>query len=104
MSFRQRVLHSAPLIAFTLVIVFLGLSLAGYDSADPPGWNASPRNEPADQSLRPGRSDAGPCSVHHARLVVLALAAGTRGPRSLGVRQAARSRSTGTVLSASAWC
>ncbi len=46
MSFRQRVLRSAPIIAFTLVIVFLGLSLGGYDSADPPGWNASPRNEP----------------------------------------------------------
>jgi len=46
MSFRQQVLHSAPIIAFTLVIVFLGLSLGGYDSADPPGWNASPRNEP----------------------------------------------------------
>jgi DNA segregation ATPase FtsK/SpoIIIE, S-DNA-T family len=46
MSFRQQVLRSAPIIAFTLVIVFLGLSLGGYDSADPPGWNASPRNEP----------------------------------------------------------
>ena len=53
MSFRQRVLRSAPIIAFTLVIVFLGLSLAGYDPADPPGWNASPRNEPATNPCGP---------------------------------------------------
>jgi DNA segregation ATPase FtsK/SpoIIIE, S-DNA-T family len=53
MSFRQQVLRSAPIIAFTLVIVFLGLSLAGYDAADPPGWNASPRNEPATNPCGP---------------------------------------------------
>src|SRR5271168_4059818 len=53
MSFRQRVLRSAPIIAFTLVIVFLGLSLGGYDSADPPGWNASPRNEPPSNPCGP---------------------------------------------------
>src|SRR5580693_2567176 len=46
MSVRQRVLHSAPLIAFALTIVFLGLSLGGYDPADPPGWGAHPVNQP----------------------------------------------------------
>jgi DNA segregation ATPase FtsK/SpoIIIE, S-DNA-T family len=46
MSVRQRVLHAAPLIAFALAIVFLGLSLAGYDPADPPGWGADPVNQP----------------------------------------------------------
>ena len=46
MSVRQRVLHSAPLIAFALAIVFLGLSLGGYDPADPPGWGAEPVNQP----------------------------------------------------------
>jgi DNA segregation ATPase FtsK/SpoIIIE, S-DNA-T family len=46
MSVRQRVLHSAPLIAFALAIVFLGLSLGGYDPADPPGHGAEPANQP----------------------------------------------------------
>jgi S-DNA-T family DNA segregation ATPase FtsK/SpoIIIE len=46
MSLRQRALRSAPLIASALAIVFLGLSLAGYDPADPPGWNAQPVNTP----------------------------------------------------------
>jgi len=46
MSVRQRVLRSAPLIAFALAIVFLGLSLAGYDPGDPPGWGAEPVNQP----------------------------------------------------------
>ncbi len=46
MSVRQRVLHSAPLIAFALAIVFLGLSLGGYDPADPPGHGAEPSNQP----------------------------------------------------------
>jgi DNA segregation ATPase FtsK/SpoIIIE, S-DNA-T family len=46
MSVRQRVLHAAPLIAFALTIVFLGLSLAGYDPADPPGRAAEPVNQP----------------------------------------------------------
>ena len=46
MSVRQRVLHSAPLIAFALAIVFLGLSLGGYDPADPPGQGADPVNQP----------------------------------------------------------
>jgi DNA segregation ATPase FtsK/SpoIIIE, S-DNA-T family len=46
MSVRQRVLRSAPIIAFALAIVFLALSLAGYDPADPPGWSASPLNQP----------------------------------------------------------
>jgi S-DNA-T family DNA segregation ATPase FtsK/SpoIIIE len=46
MSVRQRVLRSAPLIAFALAIVFLGLSLGGYDPADPPGWSAQPVNDP----------------------------------------------------------
>ena len=46
MSVRQRVLHSAPLIAFALAIVYLGLSLGGYDPADPPGHGADPANQP----------------------------------------------------------
>ncbi|MGO9923059.1 MAG: DNA translocase FtsK [Isosphaeraceae bacterium] len=46
MSVRQRVLRSAPILAFTLAIVFLALSLAGYDPADPPGWGAAPLNQP----------------------------------------------------------
>ncbi len=46
MSVRQRVLRSAPILAFALAIVFLALSLAGYDPADPPGWSASRLNQP----------------------------------------------------------
>jgi S-DNA-T family DNA segregation ATPase FtsK/SpoIIIE len=46
MSVRQRVLRSAPILAFALAIVFLGLSLAGYHPADPPGWGACPLNLP----------------------------------------------------------
>jgi DNA segregation ATPase FtsK/SpoIIIE, S-DNA-T family len=46
MSLRQRVLRSAPLIAFALAIVFLALSLVGYDPADSPGWGAEPLNQP----------------------------------------------------------
>ena len=46
MSVRQRVLQSAPLVAFSLAIVFLGLSLGGYNPADPPGWGAEPPNNP----------------------------------------------------------
>ncbi len=46
MSVRQRALRSAPLIAFGLAIVFLGLSLFGYDPADPPGRGAEPVNQP----------------------------------------------------------
>ena len=60
MSVRQRVLRSAPLIAFGLAIVFLGLSLGGYDPADPPGHGAEPVNAAAGQSLRPGRRAAAP--------------------------------------------
>ena len=37
MSLRHRALRSAPLIGFGLAIVFLTLSLYGYDPADPPG-------------------------------------------------------------------
>jgi DNA segregation ATPase FtsK/SpoIIIE, S-DNA-T family len=66
MSFRQQVLHSAPMIAFTLVIVFLGLSLGGYDAADPPGWNASPRNEPP-------TNPCGPVGATLAHLLFIAL-------------------------------
>jgi S-DNA-T family DNA segregation ATPase FtsK/SpoIIIE len=44
MSVRQRVLQSAPLIAFALAIVFLGMSLGGYDPADPPGRGTEPVN------------------------------------------------------------
>jgi DNA segregation ATPase FtsK/SpoIIIE, S-DNA-T family len=46
MSVRQRVLRSAPLVAFGLGVVFLGLSLGGYSPADPPGWGAFPLNDP----------------------------------------------------------
>jgi DNA segregation ATPase FtsK/SpoIIIE, S-DNA-T family len=46
MSLRQRVLRSAPLVAFALAVVFLGLSLGGYNPADPPGWAADPPNHP----------------------------------------------------------
>jgi DNA segregation ATPase FtsK/SpoIIIE, S-DNA-T family len=53
MSLRQRVLHSAPLIAFALAIVFLGLSLGGYDPADPPGHGAEPVNQPATNPCGP---------------------------------------------------
>src|SRR4029077_18551657 len=53
MSVRQRVLHAAPLIAFALVIVFLGLSLGGYDPADPPGWGADPVNQPPSNPCGP---------------------------------------------------
>jgi S-DNA-T family DNA segregation ATPase FtsK/SpoIIIE len=53
MSVRQRVLHSAPLIAFALVIVFLGLSLGGYDPADPPGFSADPVNQPPSNPCGP---------------------------------------------------
>ncbi len=45
MSVRQRALRSAPLIAFGLAIVFLVLSLLGYDPADPPGHGAEPANQ-----------------------------------------------------------
>ena len=44
MSVRQRALRSAPLIGFGLAIVFLALSLYGYDPADPPGRGAEPAN------------------------------------------------------------
>ncbi len=44
MSLRQRALRSAPLVGFGLAIVFLALSLLGYDPADPPGWGAEPPN------------------------------------------------------------
>src|SRR5262245_29421436 len=44
MSLRHRALQSAPLVGFGLGIVFLALSLAGYDPADPPGHGAEPAN------------------------------------------------------------
>src|SRR5690349_15496316 len=53
MSVRQRVLRSAPLIAFALAIVFLGLSLLGYDPADPPGRAAEPANQPPSNPCGP---------------------------------------------------
>jgi S-DNA-T family DNA segregation ATPase FtsK/SpoIIIE len=45
MNVHRRALRSAPLIAFGLAIVFLALSLFGYDPADPPGRGAEPANE-----------------------------------------------------------
>ncbi len=53
MSVRQRALRSAPLIAFGLAIVFLGLSLLGYDPADPPGQAAEPPNQPPSNPCGP---------------------------------------------------
>ena len=53
MSLRQRALRSAPLIAFGLAIVFLGLSLLGYDPADPPGRAAEPVNQPPSNPCGP---------------------------------------------------
>ena len=44
MSMRQRALQSAPLVGFSLGVVFLAMSLAGYDPADPPGRGADPVN------------------------------------------------------------
>jgi S-DNA-T family DNA segregation ATPase FtsK/SpoIIIE len=45
MTLRHRALQSAPLVGFGLGIVFLAMSLAGYDPADPPGHGAEPANE-----------------------------------------------------------
>jgi S-DNA-T family DNA segregation ATPase FtsK/SpoIIIE len=53
MSIRQRVLRSAPSIVFALATIFLGLSLAGYDPADPPGWAAEPLNQPPSNPCGP---------------------------------------------------
>src|SRR4051794_26398946 len=43
---RQRLARYAPALALLLASVFLALSLAGYDPADPPGSAASPPNDP----------------------------------------------------------
>ena len=72
-------LRSAPLIAFALAIVFLGLSLGGYDPADPPGWGAEPANQPAGQSVRARRRMLRPRVVHDAGLVVWLLVLGAGG-------------------------
>jgi S-DNA-T family DNA segregation ATPase FtsK/SpoIIIE len=53
MSVRQRALRSAPLLALGLAIVFLGLSLLGYDPADPPGRAAEPANPRATNPCGP---------------------------------------------------
>jgi S-DNA-T family DNA segregation ATPase FtsK/SpoIIIE len=66
MSVRQRVLRSAPLIAFGLAIVFLSLSLGGYDPADPPGWGAEPANQPV-------RNPCGPVGSILAHLLFITL-------------------------------
>ena len=96
MSVRQRVLHSAPLIAFALAIVFLGLSLGGYDPADPPGQGAEPVNQPPANPCGPVGRRVRPHLVHHAGLVVLAAAAGPRR------RQSARDRLAGPSPTGSA--
>jgi S-DNA-T family DNA segregation ATPase FtsK/SpoIIIE len=44
MLVRQRLLRSAPALAFLLVNLFLALSLGGYDPADSPGTGAVPPN------------------------------------------------------------
>jgi S-DNA-T family DNA segregation ATPase FtsK/SpoIIIE len=66
MSLRQRVLRSAPLIAFALAIVFLGLSLGGYDPADSPGWGADPLNQPP-------ANPCGPVGAFFAHLLFITL-------------------------------
>ena len=82
MSVRQRVLHSAPLIAFALAIVFLALSLGGYDPADPPGHGAEPVNQPATNPCGPVAARIRPHLVQHAGLVVLAASSGPRRRQS----------------------
>ena len=63
MSVRQRVLRSAPLVAFALAIVFLGLSLGGYDPADPPGWGPiRPTTRPPIPADPSARSSPTSCS------------------------------------------
>jgi S-DNA-T family DNA segregation ATPase FtsK/SpoIIIE len=66
MSLRQRVLRSAPRLAFALAIVFLSLSLAGYDPADPPGWGADPLNQPP-------ANPCGPVGAFFAHLLFISL-------------------------------
>ena len=78
MSVRQRVLRSAPILAFALAIVFLGLSLAGYDPADPPGWGADPLNQPPANPCGPVGALLRPHPVHH-------VSAGRRGLLLLGL-------------------
>jgi S-DNA-T family DNA segregation ATPase FtsK/SpoIIIE len=41
------------LIAFALAVIFLGMSLAGYNPADPPGWSAEPVNQPPSNPCGP---------------------------------------------------
>ncbi len=53
MSLREKVLRSAPRTAIALAIVFLGLSLLGYDPADAPGWAAAPPNAPPQNPCGP---------------------------------------------------
>jgi DNA segregation ATPase FtsK/SpoIIIE, S-DNA-T family len=53
MTVRQRVLQSAPLTAFALALVFLAISLVGYNPADPPGWAADPLNQPPSNPCGP---------------------------------------------------
>ena len=79
MSVRQRVLQSAPLVAFALAIVFLGLSLGGYNPADPPGWAADPPNDPPANPCGPVGAFLRPYPLHQSRLVVVAAAARARG-------------------------
>ena len=43
---RQRLARYAPALGLLLATIFLALSLAGYDPADPPGSAASPANDP----------------------------------------------------------
>ncbi len=82
MSVRQRVLHSAPLIAFALAIVFLGLSLGGLRSRPIPLAGRRAGQSAADESLRAGRGRVRPRLVHHAGLVVVAAAPGPRRRQS----------------------
>ena len=104
MSVRQRALRSAPLIAFGLAIVFLALSLVGYDPADPPGHGAEPANQPPTNPCGPVGAVLAHVAVHDARLVVLAAAAGTAGRQPAAGPQAARRRTGSARRSGSRWC
>ena len=105
MSVRQRVLQSAPLIAFALAIVFLGLSLGGYNPADPPGLGRRAAQSTA-RTIRAARSARlRPHSVHHPGLVVVAAALGLAVVNLLLIAQAVRcpTARTGDWLRARLW-
>ena len=103
MSVRQRVLHSAPLIAFALAIVFLGLSLGGLRPGRSAGPGRRAGQSAADQSVRPGRAPRWPTSCSRtlgwsslaaarwaSRSSTCSWSAAGRSPTSSGRRSASR--------------